>query len=145
MNFAAVLIDLVQAERQLLRMSALLLVRSVRTGKVIATLLAMCAAAAPTLAQTTSAPVVLRGVAWDSLRHAPLVGAFITLDGTSRSATSDNTGRFQFDSVARGTYSVTMQHDVLDSLGLFGITKSIVVASEEQLVTTSVPSFSTLR
>jgi len=73
--------------------------------------------------------VSVRGVAWDSLRSGPLGGAFIGIAGTTRSATTDARGRFRFDSVAPGTHTFTMQHDVLDSIGFTGRSVRVAVSA----------------
>jgi protocatechuate 3,4-dioxygenase beta subunit len=90
------------------------------------------------------APVTVRGVAWDSLRAAPLSRAFIGIAGTARSATSDARGRFRFDSVVPGTYTFTMQHDVLDSVGFTGRSARVAIDATHNTVSIAVPSFATL-
>ena len=86
--------------------------------------------------------VRVTGVAFDSLSARPLSSAFVTLG--SKSAMSDSLGRFAFDSVATGTYRVTMQHDVLDSLGLPGITSSVVVRDSMDPIRIATPSIRTM-
>jgi hypothetical protein len=94
-------------------------------------------------------PVVLqsqgirvRGMAFDSLSGRPLPAAFITLG--SRSTLADSAGRFEFDSVSAGTYRVTMQHDLLDSLGLSGIVSSVDVKTSMEPIRISTPSSQTM-
>ena len=70
--------------------------------------------------------VHVRGVTFDSLSGRPIPVAFVTLG--SKSTMTDSIGRFEFDSIAPGTYRVTMQHDMLDSLGLGGVATSVVVS-----------------
>lgn len=84
----------------------------------------------------------VRGVAFDSLSGRPIPTAFITLG--SRSTMADSGGRFDFDSVAVGTYRLTMQHDLLDSLGLSGIVTSIDVKPSMDPVRISTPSSQTM-
>lgn len=88
--------------------------------------------------------VTMRGLAYDSLRGIPLAGAFVALEGTRRSAVSDAHGRFQFDSVPAGTHSITMQHDVLDSIGFSSRSARVTVDATHRNVTVAVPSFATL-
>jgi hypothetical protein len=86
--------------------------------------------------------VRVSGVTFDSLTGLPIRGAFITLG--SRSTLSDSLGRFEFDSVAPGTYRATMQHDQLDSLGLGGITTTVVVSENMAPVRIATPSIMTM-
>jgi hypothetical protein len=86
--------------------------------------------------------VTVTGVAFDSLSGRPLPVAFVTLG--SKSATADSLGRFSFDSVAPGTYRITMQHDLLDSLGLSGIAASVAVAPKMDPIRISTPSSRTM-
>jgi protocatechuate 3,4-dioxygenase beta subunit len=88
--------------------------------------------------------VTVRGVAYDSLRGAPLPGAFIALAGSARTAVSDARGRFRFDSVPPGTHTFAMQHDVLDSIGFSGRSARVSVDATNNSVTIAVPSFATL-
>jgi hypothetical protein len=95
-------------------------------------------------AQVPTARVTVTGLAFDSLRGAPLANAFITIEGRSRSTTSDAKGRFTFDTLSPGTYTFAMQHAVLDSLGLSGATTRAIVTDGKALVTLAVPSFTTM-
>src|SRR5262245_65803897 len=79
------------------------------------------------LAASQSAVVSLRGVAYDSVRNGPLAAALVVIAGTDRSAVTDDRGRFRFDSVAPGMYRLEMQHAVLDTMGLSGISRSVRV------------------
>ena len=93
---------------------------------------------------SASARVAVTGVAFDSLRGAPLAGAFITLAGNGRpaaSTTSDTAGRFHFDSVVPGTYTVAMQHAVFDSIGISGARARVAIASARDTLRLSTPSF----
>jgi len=86
--------------------------------------------------------VHVRGVAFDSLSGRPIPTAFVTLG--SRSTIADSAGRFDFDSVASGTYRLTMQHDLLDSLGLSGIVSSVDVKPSMDAIRISTPSSQTM-
>lgn len=59
----------------------------------------------------------LEGVVFDSIRAAPLADAQVFLSGTAFAAVTDSAGRFLLDGVAPGSYSLSMTHPRLDSLG----------------------------
>jgi protocatechuate 3,4-dioxygenase beta subunit len=61
---------------------------------------------APLHAQQTAKPVTVNGLAFDSLRGVPLPNAFVTIEGRSRATTSDAKGRFTFDTLPPGTYTL---------------------------------------
>lgn len=86
--------------------------------------------------------VRVRGVTFDSLSGRPIPVAFVTLG--SKSTMTDSIGRFEFDSVAPGTYRVTMQHDMLDSLGLGGVATSVVVSDGMAPIRITTPSIMTM-
>lgn len=87
--------------------------------------------------------VSVTGIAYDSLRGTPLSNAFVILQERSRSTTSDERGRFRFDSVPPGTYTFAMQHAAFDSLGLSGATTRVTVTDGKAPVVLSVPSLAT--
>src|SRR2546423_13130028 len=87
--------------------------------------------------------VTLRGVAYDSLRREPLVNAAITIAGSERTATSDSRGRFHFDSVAPGVYTLVIQHAALDSVGFSGLTTRATITDGRSEVPIAIPSFAT--
>jgi len=87
------------------------------------------------------------GVAFDSVRGAPLAGAFITLTSparASRSAESDSLGRFHFDGVVPDEYVVAAQHAAFDSLGLTGSSVHVHVTDGRDTVRLGTPSFDRL-
>jgi hypothetical protein len=86
--------------------------------------------------------LTIHGVAYDSLHAKPLAGAFVSL--ATRSATTDDKGRFVFDSIAPGTYRLVMQHDALDSLGMSGTMRRVTITDGKDLLQIAVPSFTTL-
>ncbi|MBL0169179.1 MAG: carboxypeptidase regulatory-like domain-containing protein [Gemmatimonadaceae bacterium] len=113
--------------------------------RVASSLLALSIALGSAGAQAASTTrVTVNGLAFDSLRGAPLANAFVMIEGRSRSTTSDAKGRFSFDTLPPGTYTFAMQHAVFDSLGLSGATTRAVVTDGKALVTLAVPSFATL-
>jgi Carboxypeptidase regulatory-like domain len=102
--------------------------------------------AVPTFAFAQARPVTVNGIAYDSLRRAPLGDAFVTLSGAGggHSASSDSRGRFHFDSVPSGAYTLSMQHAALESIGVPGVTARVVVTDGSGEITIAVPSFATL-
>lgn len=107
----------------------------------------MCLAAAGLcrpMAAVSAQPVVITGLAYDSLHTRPLAGALVAIEGTGRSALSDANGRFRFDSVAAGDYRLTVQHDAFDAIGLNGASRTVRVNGENVSVVLALPSFATL-
>lgn len=96
------------------------------------------------LAGQSAAGVTVTGIAFDSLRGVPLTNAFVILTERSRSTTSDERGRFRFDSVPPGTYTFAMQHEAFDSLGLSGATTRATVTDGKAPVVLALPSLATL-
>jgi hypothetical protein len=96
-------------------------------------------AAVPVAAQPKL--VSVRGIAWDSLRAAPLPGAVISVTGTGRTVVSDPRGRFQVDSVPAGTHSFVMSHDAVDSVGFAALPTRVEVTDGRAEVRLAIPSF----
>ena len=88
--------------------------------------------------------VMVRGEAFDSLRNKPLDGASVSILGAGRTATADSRGRFVFDTVAPGVYTIVAYHAALDSAGLSGLTAKVNVGEKMADVHLAVPSFATL-
>jgi protocatechuate 3,4-dioxygenase beta subunit len=88
--------------------------------------------------------VPVRGIVFDSLRGRPLANAFVTVAGVSGASATDSKGRFRFDSVPPGIYTITAQHPVLDSIGLSGLAARATVEAGGREVQLAVPSFETL-
>lgn len=87
----------------------------------------------------------LVGFVVDSVNGGPLVGATIYVDGTSRSAQSDSSGRFRVDSVPPGSWRLALSHSLLDTLGLNVSTQAIPFGRDSVLfVRMSTPSIPTL-
>ena len=89
-------------------------------------------------------PVTVQGVAYDSLRGAPLGNALVAVLGVRASATTDERGRFSIDGVPPGTRTFIMQHASLDSIGFHGFSRRFVVATAPAEVRLALPSFETL-
>jgi hypothetical protein len=84
----------------------------------------------------------VRGVVFDSVRGKPLGDALVTIDG--KSTTTDSRGRFRFDSVARGTRTISVSHATLDTLGFFGLSRQANVSDSGADIRVGIPSFATL-
>jgi protocatechuate 3,4-dioxygenase beta subunit len=97
-----------------------------------------------TQSATQRPAVPVRGTVFDSLRGRPLANAFVTVGGVSGASATDAKGRFRFDSVPPGVYTVTAQHPVLDSIGLSGLAARATVEAGGREVQLAVPSFETL-
>jgi hypothetical protein len=110
----------------------------------VALILSPSAPRAPMAQVVPATTVSVRGAAFDSLRTAPLAGAFVAIAGTGRSALTDSLGRFHFDSLPPGNYRFTLEHAVLDSLGLTGVAARLNVGSADTSIIVAVPSFATL-
>jgi hypothetical protein len=95
-------------------------------------------------AQAQAPGVTVTGVAFDSLNFRPLPGAFISIEGQSRSAIAGENGAFTFNGLTPGRYLFAMQHATLDSLGLSGVTARVNVTAAGATVTLAVPSFTAL-
>src|SRR5215831_7651554 len=87
---------------------------------------------------------VVRGIVFDSLHGRPLANAFVTIVGRTGSSATDSRGRFRFDSLSPGVYTVTAQHPVLDSIGLSGLTAKATAEDGGGDVRLAIPSFETL-
>jgi hypothetical protein len=101
--------------------------------------------AAPTFAFAQARTVTVIGIAYDSLRRAPLGDAFVSLSAAAggRNATSDSRGRFHFDSVTPGAYTLSMQHAALEAIGVPGVTMRVAVSDGSGEITIAIPSFAT--
>jgi hypothetical protein len=87
----------------------------------------------------------VRGTVYDSLLGARMAGADLWLRGTNWRARSDSDGRFTFDSVAPGTYTILLSHPGLDSAGLYTLALPLSVhANDSSLVRLATPSLATL-
>jgi hypothetical protein len=89
-------------------------------------------------------PVRVHGLAFDSLHLAPLKGATVMVSGSSRSATTDDRGRFELDSVAPGVLTFTVFHAQLDSIGLGALSARVTVGDGREEVRLATPSFATM-
>jgi carboxypeptidase family protein len=79
------------------------------------------------------------GVVYDSIAQAPLAGAIVQLVAAddpasfSRTTSSDSRGRFAFDPVPDGRYTLGFFHPMLDSLGIESPERDLVVRGERSV------------
>jgi hypothetical protein len=103
-----------------------------------------CSAAAVAQA-APGAPGAIEGMVFDSIRAAPLAGALVVAEGTSRAVRTDAHGRFTLDSLAAGRYVIAVESEALDSLGVAAPPREVVVgAGATRGVLLAVPSAATL-
>jgi hypothetical protein len=84
----------------------------------------------------------LRGEIVDSIAHAPLIGATITIGALTTRTASD--GSFVFTAVPDGEQTISFLHPSLKALGLVAIERSIDVDSDSTFVRLATPSLSTV-
>ena len=83
----------------------------------------------------------LSGTVFDSLSsRAPLANATVVLIERSRYATTDADGRFTFDSVPLGRYTIGFSHPVLDALDLVLPPRAIEIGTRDVTVLLATPS-----
>ncbi|HWC73332.1 MAG TPA: carboxypeptidase-like regulatory domain-containing protein [Gemmatimonadales bacterium] len=88
---------------------------------------------------------MVTGFVYDSLLHAPLASADLWLRGTNWRARSDTAGRFAFDSVLPGRYTLLVSHPGLDSAGLYTLALPFAVtAGDTAPAHVATPSLATL-
>ena len=93
-------------------------------------------------AQTRSVRVT--GLAFDSLRSAPLRDAHVAILGLPGNATTDERGRFTFDHVPIGSHTFVVQHPVLDSVGFSGLSRLLDIREDVGEIVLGIPSFATV-
>lgn len=102
---------------------------------------AACVEASTVHGQT---PVTVQGVAYDSLRGAPIKNALVAVIGVNNTTTTDDRGRFAIDRVPPGTRTFIIQHASLDSIGFHGFSRRFEVARNREEIRLALPSFGTL-
>lgn len=110
-----------------------------RSATLVAAL-AVLAGVAPHVANAQES-ITVSGVAYDSLRGAPLGGAVISVPGTGKTTVADRRGRFEIAGLAPGRHTFTMAHDAVDSLGLTGVSREIDVTDGRAEIRLAIPSF----
>lgn len=94
--------------------------------------LSIAAAGTPLLAQDRATGTVA-GFVVDSIQRQPLSNAFILIEGSGRSGSSDSAGTFVITNVPAGTYRAVLMHDVLDALRLSVRTGALTVTAGDTL------------
>jgi hypothetical protein len=95
--------------------------------------LLLIAAVVPVTAAAQHPAAKLTGTMLDSLHNEPLAGARISV-GVNRSATTDESGHFEIDSLVPGTYDVVATHPLIDSLGLTVAARGVVVSQSSRIL-----------
>ncbi len=91
------------------------------------------------------ADAVVEGVVFDSTSGAPLAGAKVSVSGSSRTALTSLDGRFEIDSLASGTVTISFTHPRIDSLGMqLSRTEVLLRRGERAGAELSVPSSAVL-
>ena len=86
------------------------------------------------------------GVVSDSIHGGPLVGAVVTVTGSTRQATTGGGGDFRIDSIPPGQHSIVVTHPLLDTLGLAVHSAPFTIAAGQSLlVALSTPSLADVR
>lgn len=94
----------------------------------------------PSAALVTGPPRRIRGVIFDSLlSSAPLRGAVLTLDATTRMTVANDSGAFEFDSVSPGMHRLVVRHPMLDSMGIDTIGVPMSVGAQGDAATAALP------
>lgn len=85
------------------------------------------------------------GTVYDSVHQAALVGAIVSVEGTSRMDITTDKGAFRVDSIPPGKYVLRITHELLDSLGMALFTDSLAVTDAGVIpVSVAIPSGETL-
>jgi hypothetical protein len=87
----------------------------------------------------------LVGTVYDSVHLAPLAGAAVFLEGSSRPGLTNDRGGFALDSIPAGVYRLRVEHVLLDSIGVAMVTDTFRLADDEtRTLALSVPASETL-
>src|SRR3989475_8800092 len=86
----------------------------------------------------------VEGTVYDSLLHAPLRGADVWVRGREQHVRTDSDGRFHFDSIAPGRYTLLVSHPGLDSAGVFTLAVPVNITGSSTPLSVATPSLATL-
>src|SRR5437667_12654375 len=84
------------------------------------------------------------GTVYDSLLHGPLRGADVWVRGSEQHVQTDSDGRFHFDSIAAGRYTLLVSHPGLDSAGVFTLAVPVNITGSATPLSVATPSLATL-
>ncbi|MHB0962045.1 MAG: carboxypeptidase regulatory-like domain-containing protein [Gemmatimonadaceae bacterium] len=107
--------------------------RTLSSLGLLASVAGIAAAQVPVPAGATPSGSI-SGVVRDSLARGPLAGAWVQFVEASRQATvartviTDSLGRFSFDGVPNGRYTIGFFHALLDSLGVEPLLRQVTVS-----------------
>lgn len=106
---------------------------------------AVCVSAVSVAASVLPAQTRVEGMVFDSLRASgPLKGATVMLVEANRYVATDLRGRFRFDSVPDGEWSLAVLHPILDSMDLQLPMKRVAVRGKKVAVPIYTPSVATI-
>lgn len=88
--------------------------------------------------------MTMRGFAFDSLNRKAMTAALVGIAGSNRTTVTDSSGHFQFDSMPPGAYRLLTQHEGLEAVGIPQQTTHAVLATADDFVNITVPSFETM-
>lgn len=106
------------------------LTASSRMAVVLAVLVSLASGAAAQVPTTPVAPPATdstpavamfasaRGFVVDSVHNAPLAGASIQIEGTTRGALTGEDGRYHIDSIPPGAHRLIIGHPLIDTIGI---------------------------
>src|SRR2546426_12066589 len=86
----------------------------------------------------------VEGTVYDSLLHAPLRGADVWVRGREQHVQTDSDGRFHFDTIAPGRYTLLVSHPGLDSAGVFTLAVPVNITGSSTPLSVATPSLATL-
>jgi hypothetical protein len=118
---------------------------SLHTALRAAAALASLSLTAISAVQAQAAPAAgfatVQGFVIDSIHNAPLAGAFVHVDGTTRKSTTTAEGRYLIDSIPAGTHRLSLSHPLLDTIGLVMVSPPLALAAGKVVtVDLAVPS-----
>jgi hypothetical protein len=107
-----------------------MMLRRMRMAHILASVAGALAFGSSVLSAQSNSAATVTGIVFDSLfTQRALGGAQVWLEGTDRTAITDAEGRFRFQTIAPGRYTVTVLHAALDSIGVAAPSREIDVTA----------------